>query len=74
MFWRHGRRGRVTARAQPCDIQARQRAGHCEAPEWGPLQHDDVHVREDDGDFVEAEDVQPQQSLSTPEIPPRAVI
>ena len=35
---------------------------------------DEVHVGEDDDGIIEAEDVQPQQTLSTPQLPPRAVI
>ena len=35
---------------------------------------DEVHVGEDDDGVIEAEDVQPQQTMSTPQLPPRAVI
>ena len=35
---------------------------------------DEVHVGEDDDGVIEAEDVQPQQTMSTPQSPPRAVI
>ena len=35
---------------------------------------DEVHAGEDDDGIIEAEDVQPQQTMSTPQLPPRAVI
>ena len=35
---------------------------------------DEVHVGEDDDGVIEAEDVQPQQTISTPQVQPQAVI
>ena len=35
---------------------------------------DEVNVGEDDDGIIEAEDVQPQQTLSTPQLPPRLVV